>query len=644
MGKPYASEMQCLSATYDWATVTPLGALIQAARKAAALPLVAIGSGGSYTTATFAAAIHRIYGSTSATVMTPFEAVSTPLSLRQTSVFFATASGRNPDAIGAFEKLVRNEPKRFLILCTSEGSPVMRRAAKHPDVDFTEFELPLGKDGFLATNSLLASVVIIARAYAAAFGVAEPLPRSLPELLHAKWDQVADDIHERCQPLWERQYLSVLYGPSCQAAAVDLESKFTEAALGAVQLADFRNFAHGRHHWLAKRGSETAVLALVSDEDRRLADATIEFLPKEIPIVRLNAVGGSIQAGLSMLLQVFMVVSSAGQTRGIDPGKPGVPQFGRRIYHFRAFNSGNQPSDALPVDEAAAIERKTGASIATHRARATLERWQASYRDFRDRLTRARFHGVVFDYDGTLCHEANRFSPLEDVVGRQLNRLLRAGIVIGVATGRGKSVKKALRQAIQPRYWERVVVGYYNGGDIAFLTDDTRPDGAETTMPTLELIAKALVKVITPELAEIEFRPLQITIQPRPKAGADEIWNHVQHLVMTTGIKGIAAVRSGHSMDILAPDVSKQSVVDYIQKFIQVSPETPILCIGDRGLWPGNDYALLSTPYSLSVDEVSPDPKSCWNLAPPGHRGPTAALDYLKQLKSDGDGFRFTLE
>ena len=32
------------------------------------------------------------------------------------------------------------------------------------------------------------------------------------------------------------------------------------------------------------------------------------------------------------------------------------------------------------------------------------------------------------------------------------------------------------------------------------------------------------------------------------------------------------------------------------------------LCIGDRGQWPGNDFELLSTPFSLSVDEISNDP------------------------------------
>lgn len=50
-------------------------------------------------------------------------------------------------------------------------------------------------------------------------------------------------------------------------------------------------------------------------------------------------------------------------------------------------------------------------------------------------------------------------------------RLLRAGVPVGVATGRGGSAGNALRKAVPERLWERVVVGYYNGGELAPLSD-----------------------------------------------------------------------------------------------------------------------------------------------------------------------------
>jgi len=97
-------------------------------------------------------------------------------------------------------------------------------------------------------------------------------------------------------------------------------------------------------------------------------------------------------------------------------------------------------------------------------------------------------------------------------------------------------------------------------------------------------------------------------------------------------------------MDVVAPGVSKQSVVDRVGQLVPGRGDAPILCVGDRGLWPGNDYALLGTPHSLSVDEVSPDPGSCWNLARPGRRGPPVALDYLEHLEADGEALRLVWE
>lgn len=60
-------------------------------------------------------------------------------------------------------------------------------------------------------------------------------------------------------------------------------------------------------------------------------------------------------------------------------------------------------------------------------------------------------------------------------------------------------------------------------------------------------------------------------------------------------------------------------------------------------MWPGNDSYMLKEPFSLSVDEVSPDPKTCWNLAPPGYRGVQATLAYLDCLQIANNGMHFDL-
>lgn len=73
------------------------------------------------------------------------------------------------------------------------------------------------------------------------------------------------------------------------------------------------------------------------------------------------------------------------------------------------------------------------------------------------------------------------------------------------------------------------------------------------------------------------------------------------------------------------------------------SPDSRILCIGDKGRWPGNDFDLLSEPFSLSVDEVSSDPVTCWNLAPAGYRGIQATLYYLDHMRITAKGLLLNL-
>ena len=56
------------------------------------------------------------------------------------------------------------------------------------------------------------------------------------------------------------------------------------------------------------------------------------------------------------------------------------------------------------------------------------------------------------------------------------------------------------------------------------------------------------------------------------------------------------------------------------------------LCIGDYGSVEGNDYEMLTVPASLSVDKVSRNAESCWNIAPVGMVGLDATLYYLSRL------------
>jgi hypothetical protein len=134
----------------------------------------------------------------------------------------------------------------------------------------------------------------------------------------------------------------------------------------------------------------------------------------------------------------------------------------------------------------------------------------------------------------------------------------------------------------------------------------------------------------------------QIKVESKEPRSTESVWALLQQVVHGLGIPGVSVLRSSHSMDVIAPGVTKRSVLLRLVEMLEES-DPAVLCIGDRGQWPGNDFALLNGPYSLSVDEVSEDRDSCWNLSFPGQRGTQATLGHLRNLRRGRGGLRITL-
>lgn len=635
MGKPYAKELSRLSETYAWALQTPIEPLAAAVSASATLPLLAVGSGGSFSVAHLACTLHQRHSGMMAKPLTPIEFMSSPLHLGTLGVMILSAGGTNTDIIATLENTVRRESRRCIAFCLRKGSRLSRLSQTHRFVDLVEMSPPSFKDGFLATNSLLAFSVLLVRAYAHAFSVSDGLPPQLEACFAPKepHEQYLDNLCVACRPLWQRETLVVLYGSEVHTAAIDLESKFSEAALGNTQLSDFRNFAHGRHNWLAKRGSKTGVLAIFTNDEQDLAERTLRLVPSSIPVAKIQLPTTGPTAMLGAMVAVLHAVGAAGKEHGVDPGRPSVAQFGRRIYHLHPPRSARETFSP----EMVAIARKLRCDARTLTDRSDLTLWQGAYRRFVEELQKTLFSAVIFDYDGTLCDERDRFSGLRPDITRHLVRLLKAGCLVGIATGRGKSVRDDLRKVLPRTSWANVYLGYYNGADIASLCEDTHPNASSEPCATLKSVAAFLRNhPIISQAATCEPRRSQISVQPMSTRSADLVWRILQHATQSREIK---ALRSSHSIDILRFDVSKLSLLSHLSGLVRQG--TQVLAIGDKGQWPGNDYELLNTPYSLSVDEASGDPNTCWNLAPPGHRGPQAAVDCLAALQFSNGTFRF---
>ena len=611
MGKPYRSELNQIPTTIQWALeqdVTQLRDTLL--REFGSRNLIAIGSGGSLVAAAFAALLHEASTGRLARPVTPLEAITRP-STRTTAALLLSARGTNADIRQAAKILPTLGYDSVSAISTTKGSPLGRILAGY-GATLHEFSVPSGRDGFLATNSLIATLVLLYRAVmmaGSACGQDNSLATSRSSLLGSPTALSHPNI-------------VVLAQGWAAPAAMDLETRFAEAALANVTVTDPRNFAHGRHNWLSLHAKHTGIVSLETLDSLREAERTLKYLPGCIDVLRVKSAREGPVATIELVITVMELAGSVAEMRGIDPGRPAVPDFGRRLYragstrHFKA-------------KESHPIAKKRTALFQTHGSdKLDLA---TPLQDFIRRLDRTTFTGLAVDYDGTLCARDHRFEPLEKDIQAELNRLLGEGTSLGVASGRGGSVHEQLRGSIHNKFWDRVVVGLYNGAKIVRLSDELEKSADE--IPHLLDAVRSRLQPLTVMLGlDMVTRPYQVSL--RPCNGIDPFELRTITIEHLAGIEGVSTIASSHSVDILPAGTSKTTVVDALD-----TEHGCVLRIGDQGSAGGNDFELLNTGLSLSVDRVSSNLETCWHLGAPGLYGPRLTLKYLRALRGGTDGF-----
>jgi hypothetical protein len=392
-------------------------------------------------------------------------------------------------------------------------------------------------------------------------------------------------------------------------------------------MADYRHFAHGRHHWLAKNDRTTGVLALLSMRDRSLARRTLNLLPTSIPRAVIDVPGPQETAQLLSLLAGLFVTEELSFARGIDPGQPGVPEFGRKLYGL------NLGKDVPRTRHQVSVARKQSARATAKNQpdrQALNEQLAATHRSFEQQLAATPLGGVVLDYDGTVVDTPERFAPPNDDLVAEMLRILSADLRLGIATGRGASAGKDLRAVVPETYWPTITVGYYNGAVVRDLSDTELLNAPGCASKRLSLVHDTL-RAYDGAL-RLTLRQHQLTVEAEGGQPEDRLWADVQALVNELQVPLLRVVRSSHSIDVLESNTTKLNVVEAVAARART---IDILRIGDRGRWPGNDFELLNSPLGLSVDQVSASINTCWNIAPEGIRGSRATLYYLRSIQID---------
>lgn len=637
----YQSELNKLSATYAAAMQEDVSRLKQAIAGASESSVIGVGSGGSFTVAALLCNLHEAYTGRVSRPSTPLEIICNPTLASSSPVFLISAEGKNPDITEALDRARQHSARPVHVLTNRGSSPLMEGVLQLSDVSAHVFELS-EKDGYLATNSLLLDAVLVARAYSELDGSIDALPASIDELKidgHAISEWMSSAV-EFVDAAVKRGAVVVTYSPLLHPIAADLESKLSEGALLHCQLADLRSFAHGRHLWLAERPKDIVILALIEPSLGELWNKMSALFPSDVPTFAMPLSGALPRDLIAGLVGQMHLVQAIAERMGKDPGQPYVPQFGRDIYYIDLPKIIPPPGNRVPAAEQSKND-VLGARWPSQRRRSDMTRAKNA---FVESLTSQTFRAIVFDYDGTLTASQRRTAPPSEQIVRHLKRLVDAGVLVGIASGRGDSIQDELAKVLPNRILERLYLGLYNGGWIGTANQTLEfPPGTVEFLSHVTRIAHKLQSLGVP-IERISARhPYQVSIRFRDGLPTDQMWFVIADSLRQAGLTNNTLFRSKHSVDVLAPGVGKSELVAHIIQHEKIDPYQ-ILTMGDQGAWPGNDVSLLEHRFSLSVDMPSRRLDRGWKLAPGHRRDVDATLWYLDRFHTDEAGrFRFSM-
>jgi HAD superfamily hydrolase (TIGR01484 family) len=351
--------------------------------------------------------------------------------------------------------------------------------------------------------------------------------------------------------------------------------------------------------------------------------------PEGIPTLTMSLSGADPVCLIAGLVAQMYLVATVGRELGKDPGRPDVPTYGQEIHYANLRDMIPLPPVAGPAEEQSKYE-VLGAYWPSQRNYGTMRR---AAKIFADTIRKQCFKAVVFDYDGTLCGSQSRDSPPQPTVIKHLVRLVRAGIIVGIASGRGGSIQTCLKEIVPEDVLPKIRLGLYNGGWIAAANESPVPP--QETSEFLSHVTRIVVHLKSlgvPILSHHTTHPYQVSIRFREGITTDTMWFVIADALRQVGLNPSTIVRSKHSVDILANGVSKSALIADIIQTGKIIPYQ-VLAMGDQGAWPGNDATLLEHRFSLSVDMPSRRLDRGWKLAPVEKRDVDATLWYLELMK-----------
>ena len=83
-----------------------------------------------------------------------------------------------------------------------------------------------------------------------------------------------------------------------------------------------------------RRPFRTTVVALITPKWKELSNKTLDLLPDTTQVIRIETEDDGPFGATELLVGGLRLIEQIASIRGADPGRPHVPDFGRKLYHL----------------------------------------------------------------------------------------------------------------------------------------------------------------------------------------------------------------------------------------------------------------------------------------------------------------------
>ena len=440
-----------LIAPLSLASQIDISGLKTAIAAASEASIIAVGSGGSFTVASVLLhGLHEAYTGRVSRAVTPLELICNPTLASASPIFVISAEGKNPDVIEALQRARKYSSRAVHVLTNRTESPLMECVSSLKDVTPHVFELK-DKDGYLATNSLVLDASLVARAY----GQLDQSPNIGPSSI----EQV--QLGGRSLSAWlsgakgfvtaasGRNGLIIVFSPRLRAVARRPGVKVFRSGADARSVVRFSLLCA----WASSLVDATIERHRIAGSDRtehrfalRRSYATRN---PRYPRFALKLSSAQPHDLIGGLIASMHLISEIANSTNRDIARPEVSPLGKSLYYAKLSKLIPPPAETEVFGEDSKYQ-VLGAHWPTPRTSGKTRRaLTAAHALFAGHT----FRSIVFDYDGTLCSSNSADLPPSDEIIAAIVRLLEAGVIVGIASGRGGSIGENIQAKIEASLW-----------------------------------------------------------------------------------------------------------------------------------------------------------------------------------------------